>query len=162
MLRGLNTPVAIILSEISENYWNNIIHVQSYKILFPNCLLYISLPCSSSIKIKNNFYMNQIIKLHTIVQQEWLKVGTLWNLRLKIRLKIPKRERLTLQYKESDCSSKWYIVFAVHICILILFWTGKLRLYICIIRCGSTSMSKNAWHFSKSSDIKPVCCKTMI
>lgn len=34
MLRGLNTPVAIILSEISENYWNNIIHVQSYKILF--------------------------------------------------------------------------------------------------------------------------------
>lgn len=33
MLRGLNTPVAIILSEISENYWNNIIHVQSYKIL---------------------------------------------------------------------------------------------------------------------------------
>lgn len=35
MLRGLNTPVAIILSEISENYWNNIIHVQSYKILSP-------------------------------------------------------------------------------------------------------------------------------
>lgn len=52
MLRGLNTPVAIILSEISENYWNNIIHVQSYKILFPNCLLYISLPCSPSIKNK--------------------------------------------------------------------------------------------------------------
>lgn len=78
MLRGLNTPVAIILSEISENYWNNIIHVQSYKILFPNCLLYISLPCSPSIKIKNNFYMNQIIKLHTIVPQKWLIVGTLW------------------------------------------------------------------------------------
>lgn len=96
MLRGLNTPVAIILI-ISENYWNNIIHVPSYKILFPNVLLYISLPCSPSIKIKYNFYMNQIIKLHTIVQQEWLIVGTLWNLRLKIRLKIPKRERLTLQ-----------------------------------------------------------------
>lgn len=76
--------------------------------------------------------------------------------------KIPKRERLTLQYKESDCSSKWYILFAVHICILILFWAGKLRLYICTIRCGSTSMSRNAWHLSKSSDIKPVCCKTMI
>lgn len=97
MLRGLNTPVAIILSEISENYWNNIIHVQSYKILFPNFLLYISLPCSPSIKIKNNFYMNQIIKLHTTVPQKWLIVGTLWKLRLKIRLKIPKREKLTLQ-----------------------------------------------------------------
>lgn len=83
MLRGLNTPVAIILSEISENYWNNIIH----KVLFPNVLLYISLPCSPSIKIKNNFYMSQIIKLHTIVPQKWLIVGTLWNLRLKIRLK---------------------------------------------------------------------------
>lgn len=96
MLRVLNTPVAIILI-ISENYWNNIIHVQSYKILFPNFLLYISLPCSPSIKIKNNFYMNQIIKLHTIEPQKWLTVGTLWNLRLKIRLKIPKREKLTLQ-----------------------------------------------------------------
>lgn len=75
MLRGLNTPVAIILSEISENYWNNIIHVQSYKILFPNVLLYISLPCSPSIKIKNNFYMNQIIKLHC---QLYHRNGFLW------------------------------------------------------------------------------------
>lgn len=63
---------------------------------------------------------------------------------------------------ESDCSLKWYILFVVYICILILFWVGKLCLYICIISCGFISMLKNVWYLSKSFDIKLVCCKIMI